>query len=295
MKNIIKITALTALVLSAVSCYEDYIEDYQFSAVYFASQKPLRTIISDRDMTIDVGVAIAGKREINPNDWAKFEISLYDLVGSGFELMPEEYYELESPNKMSVKKENLPIASVTVKFTDAFYADPLSTTNHYAIPFGIVASSCDSILVDKRTTIVAVKYISNYHGTYLVKGKIDTLDGSDQVVSSVNYGSHELASTYTRSTVTMAKDKIVVEGLGNTFPAKADEKLLLTFGSNGSLTVEAAEGGIGILSAAGSYTPGENLKIDLSYDFVKEGVKYHVEEALVRRQDPYKDLYYEEW
>lgn len=295
-KKIFKIAAVMAVAVASVSCYEDYLSDYDYSAVYFASQKPLRTIIADRDMTIDVGVAISGKRNVDPKDWAKFEINMFNMVGSGHVLMPEEYYTLSDPEMMKVKKSNLPIASVTVSFTDEFYADPLSTTDYYAIPFSIVESSLDSILTEKSSTVVAVKYISSFHGTYLVKGKIDELDDSDDVVGSQEYGSHELsATTYARSTVTLARDKIVVNGLGDTFPAKSDEKIELTFGEDGAITAGTAEGGISLLSASGSYTEGENLKIDLSYTYVKEGKKYAVTETLLRRQDPSKDLIFEEW
>ena len=49
-------------VLLISSCYEDYTKDYNYSTAYFASQKPLRTVIADRDMPIRVGVAI-GERE----------------------------------------------------------------------------------------------------------------------------------------------------------------------------------------------------------------------------------------
>ena len=167
---------MAAAALAAVSCYDSFLEDYDFSACYFASQKPLRTVISDRDMSIEVGVAISGKREVDPNDWAEFEISLPELVGTGLALLPEDYYTLSDPSRMTVKKANLPLAVVKVSFTDAFYADPLSTTKHYALPFRIIDSSLDSVLVDKAATVVAVKYESTWSGTYCVQGTIKELD-----------------------------------------------------------------------------------------------------------------------
>ena len=60
--------------LLMTSCYEEYAKDYEYSTTYFASQKPLRTVIADRDMSIKVGVAIGGKREVDTGDWAEFEI-----------------------------------------------------------------------------------------------------------------------------------------------------------------------------------------------------------------------------
>ena len=47
-------------------------------------KKPLRTLVADTDMSIKVGVAIGGKREVHTDDWATFEIdpSLLDGTGS---------------------------------------------------------------------------------------------------------------------------------------------------------------------------------------------------------------------
>ena len=61
-KTIISAAALLALVPALTSCYEDFLDDYNYTAAYFASQKPLRTVIADRDMTIRVGVTIGGRR-----------------------------------------------------------------------------------------------------------------------------------------------------------------------------------------------------------------------------------------
>ena len=287
---------VAAAALMVVSCYEDFLTDYEFSAVYFASQKPLRTVISDRNATIEIGVAISGKREVDPSDWATFEISFPDLVGSGLTLLPEDYYTLSDPSKMTVKKSNLPIAVVKLTLTDAFFADPLSTTKHYALPLRIVDSSLDSVLVGKESTVVAIKYASQWSGTYCVSGTIDELDGTGGVVSSTKYGDLELASTYTRTTSTVSKDNVVVAGIGNTFPAAASELISLTFGADGALTVGTAPGGVPLSEATGSYAmSGDRLQVNLSYKFTKGTKDYAVTETLLRRQDPEKDLYYEEW
>ena len=58
--NILWIGLISVLM---TACYDDYEKDYDESSVYFASQKPLRTLVADTDMSIKVGVAIGGKRE----------------------------------------------------------------------------------------------------------------------------------------------------------------------------------------------------------------------------------------
>ena len=78
-------------VLLMSSCYEDYAKDYDYSTTYFASQRPLRTVIADRNMQIRVGVAIGGKRDVDMNDWVEFEIDPALLAGTGLEILPKEY------------------------------------------------------------------------------------------------------------------------------------------------------------------------------------------------------------
>ncbi|MCF0176166.1 MAG: DUF1735 domain-containing protein, partial [Bacteroidales bacterium] len=159
MKRFIYLAAAVLCALSTSSCYEDYINDYKNSATYFASQKPLRTVIADRDMTIKIGAVIAGKREVDVNDFAHFTIDP-DLVPDGKLIMPSEYYTLSDNNTMKVGKSNIPLMEVTVSFTQAFYNDPDAVGAKYVIPLRITDSSLDSILTGKEATVVAVKYIS---------------------------------------------------------------------------------------------------------------------------------------
>ena len=51
--NILWIGLISVLM---TACYDDYEKDYDKSSVYFASQKPLRTLVADTDMSIKVGV-----------------------------------------------------------------------------------------------------------------------------------------------------------------------------------------------------------------------------------------------
>ena len=128
------------------SCYEDYTKDYNYSTAYFASQKPLRTVIADRDMQIRVGVAIGGKREVDMNDWAEFEIDPALLTGTGLEVLPKEFYTLSDNNLFRVSKNTLAVADVAITFTNTFYEDVACTETHYALPFRVKSRSLDKIL-----------------------------------------------------------------------------------------------------------------------------------------------------
>lgn len=282
-------------VLLISSCYEDYTKDYNYSTAYFASQKPLRTVIADRDMPIRVGVAIGGKREVDVNDWAEFEIDPALLTGTGLEVLPKEYYTLSDNNTFRISKNTLAVADVAITFTNAFYEDVACTETHYALPFRVTSSSLDKILEGQDYSIVVVKYISTYHGTYYIKGKVSELDASGGIVSTESYGKTDLSKNDTREVSTLAKNVLLRQGVGNN-TIVANEKVKMAFQSDHKVKVETADGGIEITEGSGTFNDsGENLEISLKYRYTKSGKKYEVEETLIRRQDPLKDLRYEEW
>lgn len=298
MKKIKLFICLFISVFMMTSCYEDYIYDYKYSAAYFASQKPLRTVIADRNMTIDVGVAIGGKREVNMKDWAEFKIDETLLEGTCLTLLPSKYYVLSDETTMRVSKKTLPIADVTISFTDEFYNDKETVKKHYALPFRIIASSLDSILVGQETSIVAIKYISTYHGTYYIKGSVVEVDvEGNELGSPVIYNNADLSKNETRNLSTLSKRVMQREGLANLKIGTANEKLNITFNEDGTLLLTTADGGLEISNASGSYMYDENdvLTLSLKYTYEKNGKYYNVEETLIRRQDPLKDLRFEEW
>lgn len=280
------------------SCYEDYIDDYNYSSVYFASQKPLRTVIADRDMTINVGVAIGGKREVDMNDWAEFKIDESLLNGTGLTLLPKEFYTLSDESTMKVSKETLPVADVKISFTEAFYEDANTMKKHYALPFRVETSSLDSILVGQETSIVAIKYISTYHGTYYVKGSVTEVDGTGNAIGDPDiYNNADLSKNITRNLSTLSRNILIREGLANLETSINNEKLKIIFNEDNTLNVETADGGLSITNGSGSYEYDDNgnLNLSVSYTYEKNSKLYKVSETLVRRQDPLKDLRFEEW
>lgn len=305
--------AILLPVLTMTSCYDDYIDDYDVTIAYFSTQKPVRTVIADCDMKIKVGVSLAGKRAVDVNDWAKFEIDPSLLTGTAFTLLPEHYYNLANPNTFKVSNGNLAIADVEIMFTDDFYADANAIGNYYAIPFRVTESSLDSIdtgafdpygnelLPAKDYSIVVIKYISTYHGTYYVKGKLDELDDQGSVINTTNYNNADLSRNMTRNIFTLSTNEIQRPGLAN-FVLANNEAVKMTINPNGNadkvypVTVETPSGCIALSETSGTYYGNkEKPEIALKYKFTKGGKKYSVEETLVLRQDPMNDLRFEEW
>ena len=298
MKNIKLTLSLLLSLFLLSSCYEDFEEDYKESMVYFSSQKPLRTVIADRDMNIRVGVAIGGKREVDMKDWAEFRIVPNLLEGTGFTLLPENYYTLSDEKRFYVTKPTIAVADVQIDFTEDFFNDEKAATLHYALPFKVVSSSHDGVLAGKETSIVAIRYFSAYHGTYYVKGSVSKLDASGNEIERENYVKADLSANLTRKLSTVSRNVVCREGVANLPIDIAQEKVQITFNVDGTLSVTSAQGGIDITDGSGSYTYDEATKgveLQLSYKYTKAGFQYLVNETLIRRQDPLNDLRFEEW
>jgi len=208
MKKISLIILLVGVIFS--SCKNGNMEfpDYDYSAVYFAYQTPVRTIELGTDYVNDntldnqrqcqIMATVGGLREVKQDIEVDFKIdnSLCDNL-ENVTAMPSNYYTL-SDNKMIIKKGSKMMGGVVVQLTDAFFADPLSLTTHYVIPLVMTdVKNADKILtgiaaVDnpnrynindwteapKDYILYAIKYLNPYDVNYLRRGTDNiTIDG----------------------------------------------------------------------------------------------------------------------
>lgn len=304
---------LCILFTGLVACeeYEEYLVDYDFSAVYFATQKPLRTIVAYDEMQFKVGVALGGKRENTNEEWAKYTIdpSLLadaDIVeGNTFTLLPDDYYTISNNEMMVVPKGEF-IGDVTVTLNkDAFTSDPQAHLNTYALPLRVTETSADSVLSGeydeegnqltpaKDYTVVVVKYISPLHGVYYHKGVERELDDTGAVVDETAYSAFDLSKNETWSLSTLGLDTVLTSGAGTR--DNGNYGLKLTRNSDDGVTIEEKAGSnITVLEGEGTYND-EKKTFYLDYKFSDSGTDYHVIDTLIQRQAPEKDLRFEEW
>lgn len=214
MKRIIFTAFLMAIVAGLfTSCDNSDWEfpDYDYSAVYFAYQSPIRTICLgedvfdtslDNEYKCQIMATMGGVYKNNANidisirvdnslcDNLVFEENDMDIIP-----MPSNYYSLSS-DKITIEKGSV-LGGVIVQLTDVFFNDPKSLLTTYVIPVvmtGVV--NADTILsgtplVDnprrgvssdwdvqpKDYVLYAVKYINQYEANYLRRGK-DVISGS---------------------------------------------------------------------------------------------------------------------
>ena len=214
MKRIIFTAFLMAMVTGLFTSCENSdweFPDYDYSAVYFAYQSPIRTICLgedvfdtslDNEYKCQIMATIGGVYKNNANidisirvdnslcDNLVFEENDMDIIP-----MPSNYYSLSS-GKITIEKGSV-LGGVIVQLTDVFFNDPKSLLTTYVIPVvmtGVV--NADTILsgtplVDnprrgvssdwdvqpKDYVLYAVKYINQYEANYLRRGK-DVISGS---------------------------------------------------------------------------------------------------------------------
>jgi len=212
--------------------------DFDYQTCYFAKQYPVRTIELGNDLYVDLTLdnqhkcqiqAVMGGAYSNPRD-INISISVDPTLldgltfadGSEVTLMPDRYYQLSAQN--IVIPSGQPVGGVEVQLTDDFFADPLSVTNHYAIPVRMTnATGVDSILSAKDFTVYAIKYVNRYHGEYILNGM---LQGNKVKVT-------------TKSLNVSLMGYAGKDSDGSAYPGE----LQLTFDDNGNCTVTAVTEG----------------------------------------------------
>jgi hypothetical protein len=196
MKNKIVIAILLALYITSCEKYDDFTNDFDYTTVYFAYQKPVRSLFAD-NLNMEVGVVLGGRRVNSKVEQVSFKIAPelltdIDIVGTNtFTLLPENYYTLSDPSTMYIQKGKF-TGTVGVKLNESFLSDPLATQKTYALPILITNTSADSILAKKNYTIVLVKYINKHHGVYYHRGVRKKYDASGNFIpgSELSYASN---------------------------------------------------------------------------------------------------------
>lgn len=159
------------------------------TSVYFAMQAPIRTITlgndDDADNTDDnnhqfkLMATWGGGYSNNKDCKISYQINPALLeLGSGMEVLPSSHYTLEDPTTLTIPAGSV-IGGTTVKLTDAFFNDPKATTTYYVLPVELTASlTGDSIIVDKSTQLLCVKFKNQYSGLYCKTGTTKVQGGT---------------------------------------------------------------------------------------------------------------------
>ncbi|MEO6734684.1 MAG: DUF5627 domain-containing protein [Ferruginibacter sp.] len=266
--------------------------DAAYQTVYFGTQFPIRTIELGEDLFIDntldnqrkvlLNATTGGVRENNKDIVLNFSVDTSlcsrlffpsDKGGSKILPLPSNYYQLAS-NQITIPKGNF-LGGVELQLTDAFFQDPLTITNNYALPVVLNGvKGVDSILKGTPTVanpnrsidanwlikphdfvIYALKYVNAWHGNYLRRGT-DVITGSvnQTVLRHKQYVESDEINKL--STVSLSKLNFPVV-FKNATGTNVNCTLQLTFDASGSCTITSITTGVTASGSGKFVTKGE--------------------------------------
>ena len=304
--NKIVIALVFVLSLGLYGCYEEYVKDFDYSAVYFGEQKPLRTLVTRTDqaeLVFKIGVSIGGLRENLTGYDVEYELApdlLATVEGANkLKLLPSSCYTIENDNNFTfhIPKGKI-IGDCQVRINkNAFVALQGSLTTTYAIPLRLLSTTADTILAPKNYTIIVVKYIDGHSGNYYCKGWRAEWNGTD-TVNTVTYSRVDLSTNKVRPLTTMSLTQLDMSGITDdlgytkTYPATADHLIINM--DLGGITLETKPGCSAVVFRSASYDAAAKT-FTLDYLYTREDKQYLINEELVLRQDVEKELRFETW
>ncbi len=123
MEKMKKIFLLPLALFTLAGCYDEYVKDYDYSAVYVASQYDLRSLVVGEGMKFDFGVVLAGVMDNAEDRTVRFvlddELVAGDLSAFGGD---------ESFTAMDGMKGNAPVGTLSQRYvTDAVAASGIAS------------------------------------------------------------------------------------------------------------------------------------------------------------------------
>ncbi|HEY9489495.1 MAG TPA: DUF1735 domain-containing protein, partial [Chryseosolibacter sp.] len=186
-----KILIILIFGVAVSACYDDYILDYDYDAIYFPYQYDVRTFVVGEGMQIKMGVALGGIRENDRDRLVNYQLDnnlispatltamkgsagyIKNALGTELKLLPSDYYSLSHDSEMVIKKGDHSGTITLTPDSAAFLADPDALTATYAIPLRIVSDNADadSVLSTKDFAVIALKYENMLFGNYWHGGR----------------------------------------------------------------------------------------------------------------------------
>lgn len=206
MKTLKYILATAVIATGMTACHngDNEFPDFDYQAVYFATQNVGRTVELGNDYEIDltsdnnhqvvIKAVMGGAYKNTKNriidievDPTMIENMYFANGGAKVELLPADYYTL-SGQTITIPSGSID-GGVTVQLNDNFFNDPKAIDFTYVIPVKMTAVQGDVKILEKRNyTLYFLRYVNEWHGQYLRRGndKITAADGTVNEVKRQN-------------------------------------------------------------------------------------------------------------
>ncbi|MDR2473347.1 MAG: DUF1735 domain-containing protein [Tannerella sp.] len=233
----------SSLIISAFillsSCYEDYVRDYDYDAVYFTYQTDVRTFVVGEGMSIKVGVALGGVLENGRDRTVNYAVDNSLITDTKLSPLPPNFYNADNASKFTIKKGDH-AGVVTIKADSAaFLSDAAVTLNaNYALALRITDADADTVPMSKNYTVIGLKYENMLFGHYWHGGQTTVVDKNGQTIRTVDYFTTIPSPDVTvLNLTTVAPHSLVTNKISN-----GAGSFILTLGANGTITVSKAPG-----------------------------------------------------
>jgi hypothetical protein len=293
-----KIFALLLLAMELVSCYDDYIKDFDSNAVYFTYQTDVRSFVVGEGMKIQIGVNLAGVMEnskdrnvgfqidnslVTPEILAKMQNGVTYIKNASLPVtallpIPTNYYTLSNSSTMIIKS-GQHTGVITMKADSAaFLADAATKIPSYAISLRITSADADTILKSKDYQVIGLKYENMLFGNYL-HGGVTTVDSAGTMVKPiVYYTAVNQGDTKIWTLTTVAPNAVVSNGYSDKTSTTKKEITLTLNGTDITVSTAAGSTNTYLPNGASTYNRAKLLqdrKILLNYKYVT-GVKTYI-------------------
>lgn len=303
-----KILALIVLSVAMVSCYEDYIKDFEYTGIYFPYQQDVRTFVVGEGMKIKVGAALGGVRENDRDRIVNFRLNpelitpaqlvkmqgaaqpyIKDATASVATLLqlPSNYFTMSNTSNFVIKAGEH-MGAIEIRPDSAtFLGDPLTLNANYALPFYITDGDADSIVSSKRWNVIGVKYENMLFGNYWHGGAavVNRPNLPDTTITYYTEIPTPEVKIWTLSTV--GPHSLVCNGFLDQAKPNGTE-MTLTLNGN-QIAIESAAGATNVITPDGESTFNrakllQNRKIFLKYKYTAaNGYTYHCTDTLTFR------------
>jgi hypothetical protein len=301
-----KLFIVLILSISLVSCYKEYVKDFDYSSVYFPFQTDVRSFIVGEGMQIQIGVTLGGVMEntkertvgfqidnslVTPAVLANMKNSSLTYIKAGVAAVatlspiPTTYYTLSDNSKMVIKAGQHMGGIVLKADSSNFLADATTLNAGYAIPLAITSADADTILPNKKYVVIGLRYENMLFGNYW-HGGTALVNRPGKADTTINYFTTiPQPETKVWILTTASPKSLTGNGYLNVTTTKKEMTLALD-GTN--ITISGAAGSTNTIVPDGtsSYNNPKLLqdrKIFLKYSYVSAGNTYHCTDTLTFR------------
>lgn len=307
LKTMKKVFAYIILLIISISCYDDYVKDFDYDGVFFPNPVNVRTVVVGEGLKVRIGAQLGGVLTNNQTRTVNFVIDNNLVTPEVLEQMqnhnwfwvnepakkvtnllplPADFYTLSDPGKILIEKD-WHSGYVTLKVDSAKFLGNAETINPiYAVPFYITSADADTIIESLRSTIIGLRYENMLFGNYLHGGKTVIKNTEGTVVETITYPTVvNQSSNEIMQLSTIAPNAVVTNGFSRT-RTNIPEMILTLNGTN--ITVSSATGSTNTFEADGTNAfNGSKLlqerKLFLNYKYQNGELIYHCQDTLTFR------------